>query len=347
MVRKVKIDQAPREALLHGLRELLPRFEVQGRAGPGDAWDLEVVVGSGRRARRLLVEFKSIGEPRYLAQAITKLMLARRHIPRGYPVIAAPYIGPEGRRLCREADVGYMDLAGNAYLSFDGVYVERQSAERPARAKARLRRLFSPRSARIIRVLLEHETADWTLARLASEASVSLRTAHLVVSALDEKAFVERRRGAIRVAKPGELLDLWAENYRVDEHRQHTFYSFVRDPKELAARLAQHGGPLQVNIALTLHAGAALVAPFVRSAELHAYVGGDVERLVEALDLRPVETGGNVHLLTPRDEGVFYGTRTIDRIPVVCNTQLYLDLVHYPARGREQATELRRRVLKF
>jgi len=90
-----------------------------------------------------------------------------------------------------------------------------------------------------------------------------------------------------------------------------------------------------------------LVAPFVRHTDVHAYVSGDVERFAKVLDLRPVETGGSVHLLTPNDEGVFHGSQTIEGIPVVCNPQLYLDLVHYPARGREQAEELRRQKLGY
>jgi len=32
---------------------------------------------------------------------------------------------------------------------------------------------------------------------------------------------------------------------------------------------------------------------------------------------------------------------------VVFNTQLYLDLLHFPARGREQAEALRRHALKY
>jgi hypothetical protein len=349
MAKQVKVVELARTRALHLLRELLPRFDVhEEQAGARARWDLTIAVRSGRSTlRRLLVEFKSVGEPRYLAQAITRLGLVTRSVPRSYAVVAAPYIAPEGRRLCREAGVGYLDFAGNALLSFDGVYVERQSAERPARAKARLRRLFSPRSSRIARVLLEHRGADWTLVRLASEASVSLRTAHLVVKALDEKALVESRRGSIRLAKPGDLLDLWAESYRIDEHRRHTFYSFVRNSRDLAHRIAEQAERHDARVAFTLHSGAALVAPFVRSADVHAYVSGGIDRLAEVLDLRPTEAGGTVHLLAPRDEGVFYGVRRVDRIPVVCNTQLYLDLVHYPARGREQAAELRKRVLGF
>ena len=350
MASEVKISNPAtlERRAVEALREVLPAFRVtKERPTKQTTWDLTVVVGSGKTARRILVECKSVGEPRYLAQAITVLTLATRQAPRSYPLVAAPYLGPEGQRLCREAGVGYLDLAGNAFLRFDGVLVDRRSGERPPRAKARLRRLFSPKSSRILRVLLEQPDQEWTLARLATEAAISVRTAHLVINALEEKAFVDKRRGATRLEKPAALLDLWAENYRLDQHRRQTFYSFVRSPRELAAKLAAQATGKRVSLALTLHAGAALVAPFVRYTDVHAYVGGDIARLAKALDLRPVETGGNVRLLTPNDEGVFYRTQAIEGIPVVCNTQLYLDLLHYPGRGREAAEELRRQKLRY
>lgn len=350
MAYRVKVlnDASLEVRAIEVLRELLPAFRITKERPPKEAtWDLTAVVGSGKTARRLLVECKSVGEPRYLAQAITRLTLATRRLSKAYPVVAAPYIGPEGQRLCREAGVGYLDFAGNAFLRFDGVLVDRRSAERPVRERSRLRRLFSPKSSRVLRVLLEQPKMEWTLARLADEAMISLRTAHLVVNALEEKAFVDKRRGAIRLQQPGAVLDLWGESYRLDQHRRFTYYSFIRDPRELVGKLAAHAGTQKTRLALTLHSGAALVAPFVRSPDVHAYFLGDVDRLVKAVDLRPVESGGSVHLLAPNDEGVFYRTQMIDELPVVCNTQLYLDLLHYPARGREQAEELRRQKLGY
>jgi hypothetical protein len=47
---------------------------------------------------------------------------------------------------------------------------------------------------------------------------------------------------------------------------------------------------------------------------------------VDVLDLHTVELGGNVHLLRPYDEGVFYGLRRLEGTAVVGNIQLYLDL---------------------
>jgi hypothetical protein len=33
-----------------------------------------------------------------------------------------------------------------------------------------------------------------------------------VINALEEKAFVDKRRGAIRLVQPAALIDLWGEN---------------------------------------------------------------------------------------------------------------------------------------
>ncbi len=335
-------------SLRQKLPDLLPTLKVEVERPARDArWDLVLKVQSAGTKRRVVCEVKSVGEPRYLAQAITYLKLALQKDPRLYPLVIAPYISPEGQRLCREAGVGYLDLTGNAFLNFDGILVDRASPTPPPRAKARLRRLFAAKSSRIIRVFLEQPELNWTLARLAEEATVSLRTAHLVANALQEKGFIEKRRGAISLQKPGELLDLWAQNYSVDQRRQHTFYTFIKSSGELAAKLSDHAVKHKEAVGLTLHSGAAFVAPFVRSPDVHAYFVGDRERLVKVLDLRPVESGGTVHLLGPYDDGVFYRMQTIRGARVVCNTQLYLDLINYPARGREQAEVLRRQKLRY
>ena len=69
--------------------------------------------------------------------------------------------------------------------------------------------------------------------------------------------------------------------------------------------------------------------------------------LIEGLDLRPVETGGTIHVLKPYDEGIFYNQQEGGGLSVVCDTQLYLDLINYPARGREQAEFLREQKMPY
>jgi len=57
--------------------------------------------------------------------------------------------------------------------------------------------------------------------------------------------------------------------------------------------------------------------------------------------------GGNVFLVEPYDEAVFYKVQQRKGVWVVSNVQLYVDLYNYPARGREAAEHLRKAVIGF
>jgi hypothetical protein len=194
---------------------------------------------------------------------------------------------------------------------------------------------------------LENPSRPWTLSDLSKETGVSLGLVHRVVNTLAERMYVEKSRGAILLVKPGDLLDSWADRYSVDGHRDHTYYSFRRSFSAFASDLEALAQRLGFAYAFTRHAGASLVAPFVRFTDVHFYYSGDIDAVVGGLDLRPVEMGGAIHLLTPYDAGVFYKVRRVGGAFVVCNTQLYLDLFNYPARGREQAQFLRRQTMSF
>ena len=99
---------------------------------------------------------------------------------------------------------------------------------------------------------------------------------------------------------------------------------------------------------MTLHAGASLVAPYVRYTDVHFYINPEqISRWKDALNLRPVESGGTIMLVEPYDEGVFWGLQEINKTKIVSNIQLYIDLFHYPARGRAQAEFLRNKKIKF
>jgi hypothetical protein len=66
-------------------------------------------------------------------------------------------------------------------------------------------------------------------------------------------------------------------------------------------------------------------------------IDGDIENIEKALQLRKVQTGANVTLLQPYDQGVFYGLQDIKGMSIVSDIQLYLDLKSYKGRGEEAA----------
>jgi Rrf2 family iron-sulfur cluster assembly transcriptional regulator len=51
--------------------------------------------------------------------------------------------------------------------------------------------------------------------------------------------------------------------------------------------------------------------------------------------------GGRLWIIVPRDEGVLQATRIVDGLPLVCDAQIYLDLLQAGLRGPDGACETR------
>ena len=59
------------------------------------------------------------------------------------------------------------------------------------------------------------------------------------------------------------------------------------------------------------------------------------------MNLKELKAGGNVYLIKPYyKKSIFLYKQKIKGYPVVSNLQLYLDLYHFPQRGREHADYL-------
>jgi len=155
-------------------------------------------------------------------------------------------------------------------------------------------------------------------------------------------------RNRIVVANPTELLSRWASYYDfVLLNKVNAFYSLDEDLDRFVGKLVAVNRP-DLKYALTLQAGATLVSPFVRPSNVYLYVESEkLGEWRELLGLQLSELGGNVFLVEPYDEGVFYKVQKARGVWVVSNVQLYVDLYNYPARGREAAEHLRKEVIGF
>jgi hypothetical protein len=198
--------------------------------------------------------------------------------------------------------------------------------------------------------MLEEPARAWQVSELASVTDVSLGQASNVTRRLLHEEYLTKTQKRLRLIQPGVLLEAWQSQYVSPAHMLLPYYSFEREPEQLTQRLAKAGREQQLSYAVTSFAGAALVAPFVQGiGVVQAYIadGTAVDRWVSALALRPVTAGPNVLLMVPRDQAVFYRTQVKDRVAVVGNIQLYLDLSLEPARGKEQADFLRKERIGF
>jgi hypothetical protein len=319
------------------MRELMSRASgweqlVDVRAG-AQTVDLLMKFKIGDRPHTLAIGVTSLGQPRQIREAVTRLGEIRRELPEAYPVAVSPYISPQSAALLKRSGLGYLDLSGNCYLSFEHVLIEKEGKPNLRPSTRPLKSLFAPRATRVVRVILVDPQHAWRLEELAKAAEVS---------------WVERnRQQRIQLTRPGELLDAWVDSYSYRQNDVQAYFSPERITRGLVSELGRAAHETRRRYAFTLHSGAALVAPNVRFPAIHCYLEGDPEPVARALGLRPGEGEGNVYLLAPYDQGVFYSPMAKGGLPVVCLPQLYADLFHYERRGREQAAHLRREAMGY
>src|SRR6059036_2084407 len=342
-----------RRQVAQRLRELLPKAKGWQESADtkigGQTPDLLVKFQLAGQEHTLVVEVSSLGQPRQIRAAVTRLNEIRRDMPGAHPVAAAVYIGSQSARILRSNNLGFVDLSGNCYLAFENVLIEKEGKRNLRPSTRPLRSLFAPRATRVARVLLVEPARAWRLEELARAAEVSLGHAHNVVKRLQELAWVERDENQrIRLGKPADLLEGWCESYTYRANEMSAYAAPERVTRAFMSAIARAATAEGRRYAFTLNAGLSLVAPSLRVPAVHCYLEGDPAPLAAALGLRATaEADGAVHFLAPYDPGVFYGALEKGGLRVVCLPQLYADLLHHERRGREQAEHLRREAMGY
>ena len=184
----------------------------------------------------------------------------------------------------------------------------------------------------------------WKTQDLANEAMVSLGQIANVKKLLLDREWIVQQNG-FSLIEPWKLLGEWSNAYTYRKNQGRNFYSLKSIP-EIEADLARLYSEKGIEYALTGFSGAARFAPAVRYNRAMAYVSTVLEDGVSLLNLKEVESGANVMLLGPYDEGVFYGSQVIDGIRTVSPLQVYLDLKGFKGRGEEAAEVLLKEVIK-
>lgn len=336
---EVKAEKTLRDAL-----EKIPFLKVNSIEREKEGVDILATISLDNKKQVLLVEVKSNGQPRMARDAVNQLIRYRNAYPDAYLIFMAPYISSQAAEICMKDSVGYLDFAGNCYLSFGQVYIEQTGKPNPFRTKRDLVSLFSPKSSRILRVLLNNPGRIWKTQALADEARVSLGHVANVKKLLLDREWITKQDG-FSLTAPWMLLDDWANVYTYRKNEVRNFYSLKSIP-EIEIALAKVCKTKGIEYALTSFSGAARFAPAVRYTRAMAYVYKTREDVASLLNLKEVESGANVTLLGPYDEGVFYGTQMIDDVRIVSPLQVYLDVKGYRGRGEEAAEVLLRDVIK-
>jgi hypothetical protein len=341
-----KFPEALEECLDGVPRSAISRIERDVRLSNNMIADFVIDLEVLGQEQTILVEAKSSGQPRRAREAIGQLerMRSDSRLSDAYPVFTAPYVSEASARICRESETGYLDLVGNCRLAFDNAYVERISPENTYKERRGRASLFSPKSSRVVRLMLAGSQA-WQVQQLAAAAEVSLGLVSKVKKELEEREWTLSTEDGIKLSAPEQVLTEWAQAYSYKRNDVGEYYAMA-DNDESEAAVSAWCEENQLRYALTGFSGARMSSPKVRYNRSTIFVDSDLSAVAAGTNLKPVETGGNALLLKPYDEGVFLGSRVLHGSRVVSPVQLYLDLQSMPGRGEEAAEEVLARELR-
>ncbi|NHZ46818.1 hypothetical protein FVW27_09285 [Desulfovibrio sp. XJ01] len=356
MLNEVKMMNIEQQAMAY-IKEMLGKIPLvqsvksctQGVSCGGHTLDLVLQVNVGGCEHLLVCEVKDRAQPQQVRAALLMLRESLRRDGRDMtPVFMAPYLSPQARALCVEHDVGYLDLAGNARIAFDGIFIEREVVDKPKAVRREVKSLFKPKSARVLRVLLRQPHRAWRVADLADAAQVSLGHVSNVRRKLLAEEWGEDSGSGLFLLKPDALLDAWRKVYEPPAGERREYYTSLHGEAFDAAVRGVSGTALGCILLASFSAGRWL-APYLRSGTQYFYADvSGLALLVSTLHLVRVDKGGNVVVTVPTDEGILQDA--IQPAPgIACTSpvQTYLDLCALGERGAEAADNLRREKLAW
>jgi len=335
----------------------LQGWQVEHPGDPGDQGsDLLAILPlpSGGKAV-LCVECKSELRPSVFRQFADRTFSPAGHPKVVVPVLALPWVSPRIADLCAEHGWSWFDLAGNYRLDVPGLLRLQRRGEPPVHQSPKpTANLSTPEAGRVIRALLLPDNAGirWTQREMQKhcQPNVSLGLVNKVVRHLRDEAFIEESEDGFRLHDPLKLLLAWRDVYRFDRHERHSYFTLLQGIK---LRDALYGLGLQTGgfAVYASFSAAEFQAPHVRQPKTWLYVRQqELSKFEELIKAKPADSGENLVVLIPDDDGVFYsgdgGMMGDNRLACTNEVQTYVDLWHSGGRGHEAAEALLEQRLK-
>jgi hypothetical protein len=261
-------------------------------------------------------------------------------------LLVCPHIAEPIAADLRQGGIPHADLNGRLFLRTATGLVDIRPSEIRYRSPKPGPDPFSFRAARIVRSLLCHRDKEWTQEALSLKTGASRPLVSQVLGQLEEQDWVKQvstsapgRPGQYRLEDFDGLLNAWQQQ---DEWPQrgtiHEYSVLSNKAEEIASKLVDAAG--YGALAFTQWFAAWLRRPHTTPPIVSAYVKRP--HILNTVPARRVNTGGNLWLIVPEDDGVWQDGIAIGGFPLVSDVQTYLDLLQVGQRGPETAAELRK-----
>ena len=335
------------ERVRHALQDALKRpvraeYEVNMGERRADA-----VMEAGKA--RFIVEWKGAGMSAIIGQAVEQVLALRGSGAAGaIPLVAVPFMGDAGRRLCESRGVSWIDLSGNAGIHAPNLTIIKEGKPNLYIPRGRPSNPFAPRSSRIARWFLTHPALAINQADLGRSTGLGQGfVSRLIARLADMNLLLRLKDGKIKITNYRQMLDAWLESYDFRSHSIVYGHVASRSGEELLGELNRAANASRIKLAFTGLAGAWIYDHYATFRIVTAYLDGPFdEAWLRRLSFRQGEQGSNVWLAQPRDSSELDNTARKGGVAVVHPLQVYLDLKGHPERAAEAADELRRRHLR-
>lgn len=321
------------------------------------ATEARLAVGDQARPLRVLPRPPAGSDPKVAARQLAAA------VPKGaVGLVAARSIPYKERDALEASGLSWCDGRGAVHISWHGVLVHIDHAARrrePSESAGDDGLRLGPAGIRAAQVLLAGHDDEWTVNRLADQASISVGQAHNVFRAMEQHRLVHavgkgpKQRRVISDRRAA--LDWLAA---VDGARRRppaaATYLYARTDHEIAQRFAKRAAEAGVAYALTGAAASNLLGVPVLSRVVVTQVRVSDLRPAEALvrlGLEHLEAdeagrGMNVDLWSDIGEVGTFGAIDVDGVRVAPPIRVWLDLRRQGGRGRDAAQLFREQVLE-
>lgn len=220
-------------------------------------------------------------------------------------LLLAPHIRPQQAEALERAGIDYVDLAGNAHLAAEGLFVHVEGKRPPKVAAPAPRRPNKAWVKTVMAILVRPELTAAPYRTLAEEADVALGTAATCIADLTARGLVTERAGARAVRDRQALVALWVQAYcealrpKLKELR---FQVRAEGKAAVWEQLRKVLGPKGNEWAITGADAAERRTHFFRAEETEVYAATHIfeQRDVQkALVAQPAPRGGNLLVIDP------------------------------------------------
>jgi len=328
-------------------------FRDKTKADAGDAGCDAILLATSAEAKLVIgIDARSRVTPQTVMSVCERLQRLPSNM---IGVVYAPVISPRVAEVLDRSGVGHVDEAGNCRMrsARHRLLIDRRGRNAPPRFPQGTANPFSPKSSRMVRVMLSEPAKGWKVRELAEHPDVKVSPGLVikVKRTLVEESYAVERSNLLFLHDPVGLLENWVQSY-AGPAEQIPMY-FLGDTEAAEEAVASWCRANDLEYALAGLSAAWRLAPEVRYSVAAVYVedrgfSSDVlGRLNKYKGGKRVDTGANLLLWRPFDRSVLAGSRSEDSKapPVTSAIQTFLDLKKLAGRGEEAATAVFERLL--